>query len=220
MSNVRYSYLITVTIAPVFIAAAIYLCITRIIVLYGRHNSRFAPRTIAIAFMSSDFLSLLLQAIGGAIADTANTHSLSRIGIDIMIAGLLLQAVSLATFILFFADFSWRCHKGVLDMDPEKQRTRRSILFKLFRVGVLLATLAILIRSVFRVAELREGFAGSLWNNETDFLVLDGAMIAIATVCLTAIHPGLAFGGIWQAADWNFRSKKAARSKETPTPAS
>ena len=53
-------------------------------------------------------------------------------------------------------------------------------------------------------------------NNETDFLVLDGAMIVIATVCLTAIHPGVAFGGIWQAADWNFRGKKAAKSEEIP----
>jgi hypothetical protein len=61
-----YSYLICLTIAPVFISAAIYLCLTRIIGLYGSHLARFKPRTIAIAFMSSDFLSLVLQAIGGA----------------------------------------------------------------------------------------------------------------------------------------------------------
>lgn len=204
------------TIAPVFITAAIYLCITRIITLYGAHNSRFAPRTIAIGFMSSDFLSLLLQAIGGAIADTADTQSLNRTGVDIMIAGLFLQAVSLTVFIAVFADFSWRCHKGVLDMDPAKVRTRQSSIFKIFRVGLLLATLAILVRSIFRVAELWEGFSGSLWNNETDFLVLDGAMMAIAVLCLTASHPGLSFGGQWQAANWNFRSKKNAEAKEVP----
>ena len=121
--------------------------------------------------MTSDFLSLLLQAIGGAIADTADQHALARTGINIMIAGLILQAVSFPAFVLVFADFSWRCHKGVLDMDPLKQRVRQSTLFKIFRVSILLATIAILVRSIFRVAELWEGFEGSLWNNETDFLV-------------------------------------------------
>jgi hypothetical protein len=124
--------------------------------------------------------------------------------------------VSLAAFILVFVDFSWRCHRGVLDMDPLKQRVRQGTLFKIFRVSILLATIAILIRSIFRVAELWEGFAGSLWNDETDFLVLDGAMMALAVLCLTATHPGLSFGGVWQAADWNFRSKKDVAAKEIP----
>ena len=164
--------------------------------------------------MVSDFLSLLLQAIGGAIADTADEKDLSRIGIDIMIAGLFLQAVSLFAFIIVFADFSWRCHKGVLNMDPENQRVRRSLLFKVFRVSLFLATLAILVRSIFRVAELWQGFSGDLWNNETDFLVLDGAMMALAALCLTVLHPGVAFGGQWQAANWNFKSvKKVLRTE-------
>ena len=204
------SYLVTLTIAPVFISAAIYLCLTRIIVIYGEENSRLAPRTIAIADMTSDFLSLVLQAIGGAIADTSDTKSTSRVGIDIMIAGLFLQAVSLAVFLLVCADFGWRCRsRGTLDMDFGKRQTRQRVLFKTFMAGLLLATVAVLVRSIFRVAELWEGFAGSLWNNETDFLVLDGAMIALAVLCLTLFHPGMAFGGQWQAANWTFRSGKA-----------
>ncbi|KAK5114903.1 hypothetical protein LTR62_002062 [Meristemomyces frigidus] len=201
-------YLICLTIAPVFISAAIYLCLTRTIVLYGQTNSRFAPRTIAIAFMTSDFLSLILQAIGGAIADTANNHTDSRRGIDIMIAGLFLQAFSLALFLILIADFAWCCRRGVLNQEPEKVHTRRRMLFKAFMVSLLLATVAVLIRSIFRVAELWGGFNGTLWNNETDFLVLDGGMLAIATICLTAFHPGFAFGGQWSTANWSFKHKK------------
>lgn len=203
------SYLIMLTIAPVFISAAIYLCLTRVIVLYGTHNSRFAPRTVAITFMTSDFLSLLLQAIGGAIADIAKSGtSAQKIGIDIMIAGLVLQAISLGVFLLFGADFTWRCLHRVLDRDPEKVRVRNSMFLKAFMAAGLLATIAILIRSVFRAAELWGGFNGALWNDETDFLVLDGAMVALASVCLTALHPGAAFGGQWHAADWSFKTKK------------
>ena len=75
----------------------------------------------------------------------------------------------------------------------------------------MLATVCILIRSVFRVVELWQGFSGELWNDEIDFMVLDGTMIAIATICLTAFHPGIGFGNQWHAANWSFRSKKGAR---------
>jgi hypothetical protein len=205
----KHSYLITLTIAPVFISAAIYLCLTRIIVIYGTTDSRLAPRTVATLFMTSDFLSLLLQAIGGAIADTADgdQKSLKQTGINIMIAGLVLQAVSLAAFLVIVADFGWCCHRGVLDMTASKQRTRSRVIFKMFLASLLLATMAILIRSIFRVAELWGGFNGTLWNDETDFLILDGAMIGLATLCLTALHPGPAFGGEWNAANWSFRTK-------------
>jgi len=157
--------------------------------------------------MTSDFFSLVLQAIGGAIADTANTESVGRKGLDIMIAGLVLQAISLAVFLLVAADFAWCCRRGVLNMDRGKQRTRSRIVFKAFMASVLLAAVAVLIRSVFRAAELWGGFSGRLWNDETDFLILDGAMIGLASVCLTALHPGLAFGGQWHAADWTFKTK-------------
>ena len=125
-----------------------------------------------------------------------------------MIAGLLLQAISLGAFVLFFADFSWRCHKGKVDMDSDKHHIRQSTFFKLFRVSLFLAAIFILIRSIFRVAELWGGFDGSLWNDETDFLVLDGAMMAAAVLCLTAFHPGPAFRDQWAAADWTFRKQK------------
>ncbi|KAK1093863.1 phospholipid-translocating ATPase rsb1 [Friedmanniomyces endolithicus] len=173
-------YLICLTIAPVFIAAAIYLCLTRVLVLYGKDISRFAPRTVALSFMFSDFLSLVFQAAGGAIADTANTPSATQTGANIMIVGLVLQAVSLGTFLIFCADYAWRCSKSVLNDDPEAVRTRGRMLFKVSMGGLLFATMTILIRSIFRAAELSGGFHGTLWNNETDFLILDGAMIALA----------------------------------------
>ncbi len=205
-------YLIAVTIAPVFLTAAIYLCLTRMMVLQGEHLARVKPRTIAIVFMTSDFLSLVLQSIGGAMADTADNPADSQTGINVMIAGLFLQAISIAAFIGVFMDFWWKCRKGQLDMSPDKQRIRQTGIYKIFSWSLLLAALVVLIRSIFRVIELWQGFEGELWNNETDFLILDGLMIAIAIICLTAMHPGFAFGrSMWQAANWTFKTKKGAQ---------
>jgi hypothetical protein len=68
-------YLVTLTIAPAFLSAAIYLCLARIVVVYGEERSRFRPRTYTILFCSCDFLALLLQAAGGAIASISDTES-------------------------------------------------------------------------------------------------------------------------------------------------
>lgn len=165
--------------------------------------------------MASDFLSLVLQAIGGAIADTANTHATAQVGADIMVAGLVLQAVSLTVFLVVVADFAWQCHRGVLDMHHQKQRIRNGILFKIFMASLLFATILVLIRSIFRAAELWQGFRGSIWNNEVDFMVLDGAMIATATLCLTALHPGPSFGDQWHASNWSFKTSRVKSESET-----
>ncbi|KAF2022779.1 RTA1-domain-containing protein [Setomelanomma holmii] len=211
-SNGFLIYLICVTIAPVFISASIYLSIVRIIGLYGQHLSYFKPRTIALVFMTSDLISLVLQAAGGAIADTAvGTGKVT--GTHIMVAGLFLQAVSLSVFLLYLAYFALKCRGGSLDMDPAKIAWRNRGLVKVFLFSLIVATVAILVRSIFRVAELWQGFAGQLWNDEIDFMVLDGGMMSLAVLLLTVFHPGPAFGEQWHAANWTFRSKPHQESK-------
>jgi hypothetical protein len=78
-----------------------------------------------------------------------------------------------------------------------------------------LATLLILIRSSFRVAELSEGFASALANNQVTFMVLEGGMVASAVILLTVLHPGLVFERKgWKDAGWSFSGKPI--SKDDP----
>ncbi|KAF2633117.1 RTA1-domain-containing protein [Macroventuria anomochaeta] len=213
--NAFLIYLICLTIGPVFITAGIYLSIARIISLYGQDLSYFKPRTIAMAFMTSDFISLILQAAGGGIANSF-TGAGRQTGTNIMIAGLLLQVISLAVFLLYLSYFALQCRRGSLDMDPAKVSCRERGLFKVFLVSLLLATVAILVRSTYRVAELWQGFSGELWNNEKDFMILDGGMMSLAVLLLTVFHPGPAFKEQWHAANWSFKStppQKASHSR-------
>lgn len=82
-------------------------------------------------------------------------------------------------------------------------------------LALLVSTIAILIRSSFRVAELSGGFHGALANNETTFMVLDGVMIIAAIAVLTVLHPGVSFQGAWSAA--NFTLRKSAGLKPADT---
>ena len=62
-------------------------------------------------FISSDFLSLVLQAGGGAIAVIANNFSFEYVGIHLMLAGLALQVLSLVVVLTLGADFAIACFK-------------------------------------------------------------------------------------------------------------
>ncbi len=68
-------------------------------------------------FICSDVFSLILQATGGALADTASTISESFKGIDIMVAGLAFQVFSLTVFAALSADLAWKVRKG---RDPQR----------------------------------------------------------------------------------------------------
>lgn len=81
-------YLIPLTLGPAFLAAAIYLCLGRIILVYGESISRIQPRTYTILFISCDFLSLVLQAAGGALSATADTEGQGDVGVNIMVSEL------------------------------------------------------------------------------------------------------------------------------------
>jgi hypothetical protein len=40
-------------------------------------------------------------------------------------------------------------------------------------------------------------------------MILEGAMIVIASLALTIVHPGIGFGRVaWAEDDWHFRSRK------------
>jgi len=66
-------YLIFLTIAPAFISAGIYLCLSRIVILFGSGLSRLNARTYTILFCTSDLISLILQGAGGALASVGET---------------------------------------------------------------------------------------------------------------------------------------------------
>lgn len=132
-----YSYLIGLTIAPAFLSASIYLCLSRIIVIYGRTVSRLRPATYTITFISFDLFSLILQAAGGAVAASSNGSSSQKAGIDIMIAGLAFQVASLVIFICLCADFGYSAYRKKSSLDPAHVKVRNSTIFKAFQICML-----------------------------------------------------------------------------------
>ncbi|TIA44054.1 putative RTA1 domain protein [Aureobasidium pullulans] len=208
-------YLVCLTIGPAFLTASIYLCLGRLVIVFGEGISRFSPKFYTITFMTCDFLSLLLQAVGGALAATQDDTNPSDTGVNIMIAGLAFQIVSLTIFIALSLEFAWRARKArESDLNFEFFNLRKRTMFRLLPYAIAIATITIYIRCVFRVAELQDGFGGELANNEGMFMAFEGPMIIIAVVVLTICHPGIAFGSAsaWKAANWTWKKGNKSES--------
>lgn len=125
-----------------------------------------------------------------------------------MIGGLSFQVFSLVLFIVLCSDFAIRVRRSLLHWNKSHRGLCESVFFKYFLGGLALGTLTITIRSCFRVAELSGGFHGSLANNQSTFMILEGAMIGIASLSLTCLHPGIGFRGTWADADFSFFPSK------------
>lgn len=68
---------------------------------------------------------------------------------------------------------------------------------ELICTALAIATITIFVRSFFRVFELKGGFRSQLANDEVALMILEGAMVAIACICLTVFHPGVVMGRAW-----------------------
>ena len=187
--------IICLTIAPAFFAAGIYLTLSRIVITVGESNSRIKALSYPRFFIPCDFLSLLLQAIGGGMASVAsNNHESPETGDNIMVAGLSFQVFTLAVFILICIDFGIRTMRNPEQPGAAQHASLRSSpKFKGFLAALALATICIFIRSIYRVIELAQGWEGELIKNQRYFIVLEGVMVIVAVLALNAFHPAWCF---------------------------
>ena len=104
---------------------------------YGTGLSRVMPSTYTFLFVSSDILSLVLQAAGGAVTSIApdDNRKLSQSGINIMLAGLATQVASLTIFLVLCADFGRKVTKAKGHFDEEHRDIWGSRRWRYFLIG-------------------------------------------------------------------------------------
>jgi hypothetical protein len=190
-----YMQICCLTFGPAFLAAGIYLCLRRIVMAFGPENSRIPASWYTRIFIPCDFIALLLQASGGALAASSDDPQL---GTDIMIAGLAFQVITGTGFIIAATDFALRAYRrykqlgsNAFDQSPELVHMRGTMAFKGFIGALALASLCILVRSVFRVAELSEGWSGPIMARQDLFIGFEGVLILVACLILNVFHPAI-----------------------------
>ncbi|RDL41448.1 uncharacterized protein BP5553_01427 [Venustampulla echinocandica] len=217
--------------ANAFSAAMISGTVLEVLGYYGRiaswKNQWAETGFLMQIFIPCDLLSLLLQAAGGGIASSASHSGHDpTVGNNIMIAGLAFQVATLFTFMGFCIDFTIRTRKRyksmgeqAFDQNPLFIELRRSLKFKGFLAALTLATICIFWRSVYRVAELAEGWTGHLIKQQWLFVGFEGVMVIVACLALNAFNPAYTFKEAMEGLG-GLGSKKKAKKQETRSPSS
>lgn len=212
--------LILLILGPTFLVASIYLVLKHVALHLGTEHSRIlSPRLYPWVFVSCDVVSILIQVIGGGLAafKTNKSSSLSYVqaGNAVIIVGIVLQIVIMLVVFALSFDYArqyWTARRSVSstrkapltnesEEDLEKTAGAASDLhispisrrWQCFLSLIAAAYLFIFIRCIYRIVEFSGGWAGAPMRNEPSFLVLDGAMMALACICLTVGQPPLMF---------------------------
>ncbi|OBT91738.2 hypothetical protein VE01_10229 [Pseudogymnoascus verrucosus] len=184
---------VCLTTAPAFYSAALYLCLGRIIMIFGRDFSRIAPIRYSQFFIFCDWVSLSLQGAGGGLASSSTTDSTMNLGNRLMLVGLITQVVTMFIFGCMCADLAIRIRRYPERKNPKYKLMRSSMPFRGFLIMALVFGLSIFIRCVYRVAELGPGWDNPLMRNETLFIILESCMVTIASIAFCIFHPGFGF---------------------------
>ncbi|KAA8624448.1 hypothetical protein A1F94_012106 [Pyrenophora tritici-repentis] len=192
-------------LGPSFVAAAIYLTLKHFVLYCGPQHSLIKARLYPWIFIGCDFGSIVLQACGGGMAAAGGTTNKKLIdgGNKLIVAGIAFQVVTMAVCGLLVLVYIFRYRRAnklnktvgeksryEVDKETGAAGLRR---VKLFGWLIFLAFTTVLVRCIYRLPEMAGGWGNALMRNETEFLLLDGMMLAIACTILTVFHPAYFF---------------------------
>ncbi|KAG7711605.1 hypothetical protein KL914_000247 [Ogataea haglerorum] len=184
------------TIAPCFIMAGIYYLLAQMTIIVSPALSVFRPSQYTYVFIGADIISILVQAAGGGITTDPNNWETGK---AMLIAGLVFQVVSMTFFQFCWYLFWYRWRRELRDhgesgLEPKYKSVRARRIFKLYPYAVSLAVIFIYVRSIYRIAELCDGFQSDLATHEAYFFPLEASMMTLSFILLTFLHPGTAYG--------------------------
>jgi RTA1 like protein len=148
-----------------------------------------------------------------------------KTGDNIMVAGLAFQVFTLLIFMILCTDFALRTHKryksmgeDAFDQNPLYAHMRSGWRFKGFLTGLTLATICIFWRSVYRVAELGEGWQGALIKRQWLFVGFEGVMVIVACFALNVFNPAYTFKAAMEGLG-GIGSSRKMRKQQSEKPA-
>jgi hypothetical protein len=188
------------------------------IAIAGPGVSPIGPVWYLWIFCTVDVISLVIQAVGGgsaAVAFNSEPQGNTKIGTNIMVAGIDFQLVSVVIFSILFFLFLYRASTK-LNLPAFKNDKSMKLLVLVTSFSILL----IIMRSIYRTVELAGGWTGHVIETERYFIALDGAPMAALVLAFNILHPGvlinriIARNGVQDAEKTEKRSKKQNRMSD------
>ncbi|KAK2743640.1 hypothetical protein FQN57_004749 [Myotisia sp. PD_48] len=173
-------------LGPALFAASIYMILGRIILLTdGESCSIIKAKWLTKIFVGGDILSFLAQSTGGGLLAKATSREDVKLGENIIVAGLFIQAGFFGLFLITAGLFHYR-----ISQFPTIRSSSTGLPWKRHLYVLYIASLLITVRNTFRIVEYIMGSDGVLLTNEVYLYVFDAALMAITTVLFNIWHPG------------------------------
>lgn len=138
---------------------------------------------ILLIFITSDVIATIAQVAGAALIGTSESNSESPdTGNNILLAGLCVQVFSFLVFLVLLVMFLLQARKATTS-------TGEGGLMR-FSSALVVSSLLVYLRTIFRMAETAEGVGGYASSHEAFFGVLEFAPIVVAILLLGWWHPG------------------------------
>ncbi|KAH9891035.1 RTA1-like protein [Cubamyces lactineus] len=188
--GIYIAYYLFIVLSPCAFIASEYMLLGRLArYLKSHRHLLIPPQRITIVFVVSDITTFLIQA-AGALLSISKNQKLSKTGEHIFLAGLVLQLVSFALFIILALRFLYRIktmdpHVWTVDAAQPWHRDWRTL-----GAVLIVSSIGILVRCVYRVIELSQGYRGHLATTEAFFYALDSLPLFIAVAVYTPFWPG------------------------------
>ncbi|KAJ5153742.1 uncharacterized protein N7500_009181 [Penicillium coprophilum] len=177
---------IMILLAPPLYAASIYMTLGRLIVHLDAEKLSVVPvKWLTAIFVTGDVIAFLMQAAGGGIM-ASGTMSAMTTGEHITIGGLAVQLVFFTVFIVASSIFHYRIRNNPTEKSVSRSRTTS---WEIAMVGLYVASILILVRSIFRLIEYAQGNSGYLISHEVFMYVFDSTLMFFAMVAMSILHP-------------------------------
>jgi hypothetical protein len=193
--------IVAIILGPTLVCIGLYLTLKHAVNALNHSLSRVKPRFYPLFFVPADVSCLVIQAIGGGIAASAggSDYALLQHGNRTIMAGIVLQVIVLGCFGAMAADYlvrAGRYFRNGNNVAPEHQAGAALWVDKKFRAfiwAMALAYAALLIRCIYRIAEMAGGWGNHIMQDEPSFVVLESFMVLIACLLLAVFAPGIFF---------------------------
>ncbi|KAH7123312.1 RTA-like protein [Dactylonectria estremocensis] len=174
-------------LAPALFAASIYMILGRIIrILQAEKHSIIRVTWLTKIFVLGDVLSFLVQTAGGVMLTNADSQSDLDRGRNIVLTGLGIQITFFGIFIAVISAFHYRIVRSPTTASMETVLPWKRYMYVLYFASVL-----IMARSIFRVAEFAAGQESVLQTEEAFIYGLDATLMFICTVLFNVQHPSI-----------------------------
>jgi len=163
-------------VSQAFLAAGIYLTLKHVMLSISPQSSIIRPKFYTWIFISCDAVSIIIQAVAGAVASTATTNGkISANASNIaLLVGICFQVFTLLIFGVMAGLYAHNVSRDRHALGPAALSLLRSRQLRKFVFAMSLAYLVILIRCVYRIGEVSGGWKNSISRNQVGFMILDG----------------------------------------------